>query len=90
MEHAVIISPGEILRIPPLNDSAQTSPDILTLEETEREHITRALELTHWRIKGPKGAAERLGMKPSTLYSRMEKLGIPTRRSKDQNAERVP
>ncbi len=84
MEHSVIISPGETLRIPPLENSSQTSPEIMTLEETEREHIVRALELTHWRIKGPRGAAERLGMKPSTLYSRMEKLGIPTRREKDQ------
>jgi transcriptional regulator with GAF, ATPase, and Fis domain len=85
MEHSVIISRGEILRIPPLEDSVQATEEIMTLEEREREYILRTLEITRWRIKGPNGAAERLGMKPSTLYSRMEKLGIPTRRKKDQS-----
>jgi formate hydrogenlyase transcriptional activator len=84
MEHSVIISRGEILRIPPLLDPTQTSAEIMTLEDTEREHILRTLEVTHWRIKGPRGAANLLGMKPSTLYSRMEKLGVPTRRENDQ------
>jgi len=84
MEHSVIISHGEILRIPHLEDSVQTSTRIMTLEEAEREQILRTLELTQWRIKGPRGAAEQLGVNPSTLYSRMEKLGIPTRRQKDQ------
>ena len=84
MEHGVIISPGDILRIPNLQDSAETSNKIVTLEEAEREQILRALEITHWRIKGPRGAAEQLGVKPSTLYSRMEKLGVPSRRQKDE------
>jgi len=39
---------------------------------------------TAWRIKGPNGAARKLGLNPSTLYTRMEKLGIPTRREKEQ------
>jgi transcriptional regulator with GAF, ATPase, and Fis domain len=84
MEHGVIISPGDILRIPNLQDSVQTSNKIITLEEAEREQILKALEITHWRIKGPRGAAEQLGVKPSTLYSRMEKLGVPSRRQKDE------
>jgi transcriptional regulator with GAF, ATPase, and Fis domain len=84
IEHSAIISRGETLRVPPLDDPAQTSTDIIPLEEAEREHILRALEITRWRIKGPRGAAEQLGVKPSTLYSRMEKLSIPTRRKKDQ------
>jgi formate hydrogenlyase transcriptional activator len=84
MEHSVIISRGEVLRIPPLANAVQTSADIMTLEDTEREHIIRTLEITHWRIKGARGAATLLGMKPSTLYSRMEKLGIPTRRENDR------
>ncbi len=84
MEHGVIISHGDTLRIPGLQDSAQISNEITSLEETEREQILRALEITHWRIKGARGAAEQLDVKPSTLYSRMEKLGIPTRRQKDQ------
>jgi len=84
IEYSVIISRGEILRIPPLADPAQTSKEIMTLEETERDHILRTLEITHWRIKGPSGAADLLGIKPSTLYSRMEKLRVPTRRKNDQ------
>ena len=84
MEHSVIITRGDILRIPRLEDSARQSTEIMTLEETEREQIIRTLEITRWRIKGPNGAAEQLDVNPSTLYSRMEKLGIPTRRQKDE------
>jgi len=84
MEHSVIISRGEVLRIPPLGDALHTPVGIMTLGETEREHILRTLEVTHWRIKGPGGAASLLGLKPSTLYSRMEKLRVPTRRQRDQ------
>ena len=55
----------------------------VTLAEAEHEHIIKTLELTNWRIKGKHGAAQRLDMEPSTLYSRMQKLGIPTRRQKE-------
>jgi transcriptional regulator with GAF, ATPase, and Fis domain len=47
-----------------------------TLEELERKHIVQVLEQTRWRIEGPKGAAVILGLHPSTLRSRMQKLGI--------------
>jgi transcriptional regulator with GAF, ATPase, and Fis domain len=47
-----------------------------TLENVERNHIVRALNETKWVIHGKKGAAEILGINPSTLRSRMEKLGI--------------
>ncbi|HTN70948.1 MAG TPA: sigma 54-interacting transcriptional regulator [Methylomirabilota bacterium] len=47
-----------------------------TLEEIERAHILRVLLETRWRIEGPKGAATVLGLNPSTLRSRMQKLGI--------------
>ncbi|HKY06595.1 MAG TPA: helix-turn-helix domain-containing protein, partial [Candidatus Binatia bacterium] len=46
------------------------------LENNERQHILRALAETKWVIHGKKGAAEILGINPSTLRSRMEKLGI--------------
>jgi len=49
---------------------------IATLEEAERQHILRALRQTEWRIAGPKGAANILGMKRTTLQARMRKLGI--------------
>ena len=47
-----------------------------TLEEIERSHIHRMLSTTLWRIVGRRGAAELLGLKPSTLRSRLRKLGI--------------
>ena len=47
-----------------------------TLEETERARILEVLEETKWRVSGPKGAAVRLGLKPTTLESRMKRLGI--------------
>ncbi|WP_232465282.1 sigma-54 interaction domain-containing protein [Oleiphilus messinensis] len=49
---------------------------LLTLVEVERQHIIRALEHTNWIIAGKLGAAEMLGMPPSTLRSRMKKLDI--------------
>ena len=47
-----------------------------TLEENERRHILEALERSGWKIYGPRGAAEMLKINPSTLSSRMKKLGI--------------
>ena len=47
-----------------------------TLEEVERAYIAQMLEETSWVVEGPKGAAKRLGLEPSTLRGRMRKLGI--------------
>jgi transcriptional regulator with GAF, ATPase, and Fis domain len=49
---------------------------VQTLESLERDHIRRVLALTSGHIYGKSGAAELLGLKPSTLQSRMKKLGI--------------
>ena len=46
------------------------------LEDMERRHIVAVLEKTGWRIAGPGGAAEVLGLKRTTLHSKMKKLGI--------------
>jgi transcriptional regulator with GAF, ATPase, and Fis domain len=48
----------------------------ITLEEMERRFIIEALEKAYWKISGPGGAAELLGLNHNTLYSRMKKLGI--------------
>jgi len=48
----------------------------ITLEDAERDHILKTLEQTRWVVSGPNGAASRLGIKRSTLYFRMQKLGI--------------
>jgi formate hydrogenlyase transcriptional activator len=52
------------------------SMEAVTLEEAERDHIRKTLEQTRWVVAGPNGAAARLGIKRSTLYFRMQKLGI--------------
>ena len=48
----------------------------MTLADAEREHILGVLRETHWVVRGPHGAATRLGMKRSTLQWKMKKLGI--------------
>ena len=50
--------------------------DLVTLEENERRHIEKVLRYTRGRISGPEGAATILGVPPSTLRSRMKKLGL--------------
>jgi formate hydrogenlyase transcriptional activator len=79
IERAVILSRGPILEVPlaELRDPDEQFPEpVQTLEANEREHILRALRDTRWVLAGPKGAAARLGMKRTTLQSRMQKLGI--------------
>jgi formate hydrogenlyase transcriptional activator len=76
IEHGAIITSGDTLRIPLLDEAAPVATHPKTLADAEREHILRALEKAHWHIKGPKGAAAELGLNPATLYSRMKKLGI--------------
>jgi formate hydrogenlyase transcriptional activator len=59
----------------PLSGEAPAASPV-TLEAAERDYILRALRDTNWVIAGPNGAAARLGMKRTTLQSRMAKLGI--------------
>jgi formate hydrogenlyase transcriptional activator len=79
IERSVILSSGNVL-CPPLASlraAAETeSLEAVTLEDAERDHIRKILEQTRWVVAGPKGAAARLGIKRSTLYFRMQKLGI--------------
>jgi formate hydrogenlyase transcriptional activator len=79
IERAVILSPGPELRVS-LTDlkpvAAASSNGATTLEAAEREHILRVLQETNWVVGGSSGAAARLGMKRTTLQSRMKKLGI--------------
>ena len=53
----------------------------MTLEALEVEHIRAVLESTNWRVRGEGGAAQRLGLKPTTLESRMARLGITRKRA---------
>jgi DNA-binding NtrC family response regulator len=65
--------PGGILRSESRVDMAKSDS---TMKDIEKEHILRVLEITHWRIRGKGCAAEILGLKPTTLASKMSKLGI--------------
>ncbi|HET8676839.1 MAG TPA: sigma 54-interacting transcriptional regulator, partial [Blastocatellia bacterium] len=90
IERAVILSKGSELEIPlseikfstavKPTQSAPSAPaepaQSATLEAAEREHILRILNETNWVVGGPTGAAARLGVKRTTLQSRMRKLNI--------------
>ncbi len=82
IERAVILSPGVELHVPlaELKAAAREGAQLVaTLEAAEREHILRALQTARWVIGGPSGAAAKLGMKRTTLQSKMQKLGISRR-----------
>ncbi len=77
VERAMILASGPTLRIdPPGVAATPAARGLATLAEVEREHIQRVLEFTHWRVRGAGGAAEILGLPPTTLESRMAKLGL--------------
>jgi transcriptional regulator with GAF, ATPase, and Fis domain len=76
IERAVILSESSTLQVPvgaPPPPGAAGSP---TLAVAERGQILAALDQTGWRIRGPAGAAALLGLKPTTLESRIKKLGL--------------
>ncbi len=85
IERGVILSSTDTLSVelPKQTPKKGKHPRIASLTEVQRDHITEVLETTGWRIKGPQGAAAILGVKPSTLYTTMSRLGIPTKRKKD-------
>jgi formate hydrogenlyase transcriptional activator len=78
IERAVILTTGPALRVPASEFRARGVPPAGgdTLEATEREAILRTLHETNWVLAGAHGAAARLGLKRTTLQSRMRKLGI--------------
>ncbi|MBK8794459.1 MAG: sigma 54-interacting transcriptional regulator [Holophaga sp.] len=80
IERAVLVSEGSSLRLADHLESPNlqtTDPGSLkNLVDLEREHILRVLEASAWKLEGVQGAAQILGLKPSTLRSRMLKLGI--------------
>ena len=79
IERSVILTSGNVLESPLAslrNPAEAESLGPTTMEDAEREHIRKILEQTRWVVAGPNGAAARLGIKRSTLYFRMQKLGI--------------
>jgi formate hydrogenlyase transcriptional activator len=88
IERAVILSRGPHLTVPLAELKQRSRPraaddgrpgPLSTLEDAEREHITRALQQANWLVGGPSGAAAKLGMKRTTLQSKMTRLGIERR-----------
>jgi PAS domain S-box-containing protein len=78
VERAMIVATSQELTIP-LPESPAAGPSLLSspkLVDVEREHILAVLKGSAWRIRGVGGAANRLGMKPTTLETRMAKLGL--------------
>lgn len=84
IERAVILSPGSVL-VAPVTDlhnpivREQQPSEPVTLNEAECGHILKILRETNWVVGGPRGAAARLGLKRTTLISKMQRLGLSRR-----------
>jgi transcriptional regulator with GAF, ATPase, and Fis domain len=86
IERAMILTRGPVLNVAigtmpspaarSRSHEVAEDPSAGTLKDREREQILESLRQTGWRIRGPGGAAERLGIKPTTLESRMKRLGL--------------
>jgi len=82
IERAVIVATGRQLVVGAPRLGERPIPQTaMTLTELEVEHIRAVLESTNWRVRGSGGAAERLGLKPTTLESRMARLGIARKKA---------
>jgi len=89
VERAMILCNGPILRVaPPAGPHAGDLGDdaALSMDEVQRRHILKVLETAGGRIRGSGGAAELLGLKPTTLRSRMQRLGLDPRRLRDEQS----
>jgi DNA-binding NtrC family response regulator len=91
VERALILSQGRPLTFDDIIwaddgngkvDTTITKDEFLSLDVVNARHIKLALEMTKGKIHGPNGAAELLGINPSTLRHRMRKLGVPQGRGK--------
>jgi PAS domain S-box-containing protein len=81
IERAVILATGPHLTVQAPKPSVRAAQTAQTLEALEIRHIRSVLESTNWRVRGRGGAAERLGLKPTTLESRMARLGITRKKA---------
>ncbi len=96
IERAAIVSTGRLLEHPSLVSPAPRQSNTVheppaRLDDAQRAHILETLERTRWTIEGEDGAAARLGVRPSTLRSRMQRLGIERPRLDGElNARRDP
>ena len=93
IHRAVILSRGTSLQLPPFDAGVKAgrtlAPRAETFDDVAREHILEVLRETNGVVAGPRGAAARLGLKRTTLLSRMERLGIGPRDVATERAQRV-
>jgi len=94
IERALINTQGPVLKLVDklnaLTDNGGAAPvNGKSLEQLEREIIIARLEETNWRISGPRGAAESLGLHPNTLRARMSKLDIRKLTSSQSHSDRI-
>jgi len=76
IERAMILCTGQNLQIDRIRSVDLETEQPMRLEEVEKNHILQVLESTSWKVSGKNEAAKILGLKPTTLRSRMAKLGI--------------
>jgi formate hydrogenlyase transcriptional activator len=76
VERAMILATGPRLSIPVPHATVSFSTQSTRIDDVQREHIRSVLERVHWRIRGTGGAAEQLDLRPTTLETRMSKLGL--------------
>jgi PAS domain S-box-containing protein len=82
VERAMIVATGPRLSIAVTAPSSSPGKKSLKLTDVEKDHIRSVLEGSGWRIRGQGGAAERLGLRPTTLETRMAKLGLTRPRAR--------
>jgi len=78
IERFLITNTGSVFRakLPPVEVSGGGGVRPQTFEEVERDYLLSVMEMVGWRVRGEGGAAQILGLKPTTLESRMQKLGL--------------
>jgi formate hydrogenlyase transcriptional activator len=76
IERAMITSSGRTLQIELPEFQTVLSHETSTLLEFEKAHVLKIMKMTDWRVRGRRGAAELLGLKPTTLEARLKKMGI--------------
>jgi PAS domain S-box-containing protein len=79
IERNLILYSGPIFRAELPNALQDAKTNLRRLDEVDTEYLHNVLQSTHWRVRGQGGAAEVLGLKPTTLEARMKKLGIRRR-----------
>ena len=76
IEHSMVITKEPTLNVKIPEVQTRVEHESVLLKDVERNHILKILKQTGWRVRGKAGAAEFLGLKPTTLDARMKKLGI--------------